>query len=116
MRQSGFLAAAALFALENNIPRLADDHQNAQKIAQIVSQTDGLELDVAKVETNIVVFGVSPEICTAAEFCEAAQAAGVWMFPFSHQDVRAVTHLHITAEDAIAAGQIIAQVTRDLKK
>ncbi|MDA7879012.1 aminotransferase class I/II-fold pyridoxal phosphate-dependent enzyme [bacterium] len=66
MRQSGFLAAAALFSLENNIPRLAEDHQNAQKIAQIVSQTDGLQLDVAKVETNIIVFGVSPEIGTAS--------------------------------------------------
>ena len=96
--------------------RLADDHQNAQMIAQIVSQTDGLQLDVAKVETNIIVFGVSPKIGTAAEFCEAAKAAGVWMFPFSHQDVRAVTHLHISPEDAITAGEIIAQVAHNLQK
>lgn len=116
MRQSGFLAAAALFALENNIPRLADDHQNAKKIAQLISETEGLQLDVAKVETNIIVFGISPEIGTAAEFCEVAKANGVWMFPFSHQDVRAVTHLHISPEDAIAAGEIIAQVARKLKK
>ena len=67
-------------------------------------------------ETNIIVFGISPELGTAAEFCEAAKAAGVWMFPFSHQDVRAVTHLHITSEDAIAAGETIAQVARNLKK
>ncbi len=115
MRQSGFLAAAAQFALENNIERLADDHANAKHIGQSVVETEGLYLDLSRVETNIVVFRVDSEVATAAEFCVAAEAAGVWMFPFSHEDVRAVTHLHISEADAKRAGEIIAQVTADLK-
>jgi threonine aldolase len=47
---------------------------------------------------------------TSTEFCAAAKEAGVWMFPFSHEDVRAVTHLHISQSDAVNAGQIIADV------
>lgn len=115
MRQSGFLAAAALYALENNIPRLADDHANAKRIGESIVQTEGLSLDLNRVETNIVVFRVDPAIATAAEFCEAAHQAGVWMFPFSHEDVRAVTHLHISEQDAAAAGETISSVTAQLK-
>lgn len=110
MRQSGILAAGALFALEHNIERLAEDHRNAKVIAGTIAQSPNLELDVADVETNIIVFRVAPEICTAAEFCERAHQAGVWMFPFSHEHVRAVTHLHISEQQAQRAGEIIAEV------
>ena len=116
MRQSGFLAAAALYALENNVDRLADDHANAKHIGQAAVETDGLHLDLSRVETNIVIFRVEAEVATAAEFCEAAKAAGVWMFPFSHEDVRAVTHLHISESDAKQAGQIIAKVAAESKE
>lgn len=115
MRQSGFIGAAALYALENNIPRLAIDHANAKRIAQVVAQTDGLGLDVDRVETNILIFRVDSQLGTSADFCAAAKAAGVWMFPFSHEDVRAVTHLHISESDADQAGDIIAKVAGDLK-
>ncbi|MDG1874111.1 MAG: GntG family PLP-dependent aldolase, partial [Mariniblastus sp.] len=114
MRQSGFLAAAAQFALENNIDRLAIDHQNAKTISNTIAQTNGLDLNLDRVETNIVIFRVHPSVATAAEFCAAAEAAGVWMFPFSHEHVRAVTHLHISETDAAKAGEIIAQVTQEL--
>jgi len=116
MRQSGFLAAAALYAIQNNIPRLADDHANAKRIGEAITKTDGLELDLERVETNIVVFRVDPAVGTAAEFCKSAKEAGVWMFPFSHETVRAVTHLHITEADAVDAGKIIANVAQQLKK
>ena len=110
MRQSGIIAAGALYALENNIDRLADDHRNAKLIAQAVSQAEGLQLDLDRVETNILVFKVDPNICNAAEFCQRAHDAGVWMFPFSHEHVRAVTHLHISEQDARRAGEIIASL------
>lgn len=116
MRQSGFLAAAAIYALENNVDRLAEDHANCKAIGKAIIQAEGLELDLNRVETNIVVFKVDPSIATAAEFCEAALKAGVWMFPFSHEHVRAVTHLHIAEADAIRAGEIIAEVASKLSK
>lgn len=110
MRQSGIIAAGAVYALENNIPRLADDHNNAKLIGQAITQSDRLELDISTVETNIVIFKVKPNAGTAAEFCERAHAAGVWLFPFSHEHVRAVTHLHISEADARRAGEMICEI------
>lgn len=114
MRQSGIIAAGALYALEHNVGRLQQDHDNALAFGEVIAQTAGLTLDLNRVETNIVIFRVSPEVATAAEFCQAAHAAGVWMFPFSHEDVRAVTHLHINQSDAMQAAKIIGQVTEQL--
>src|SRR5262249_29641581 len=54
MRQAGVLAAAALYALDHHIDRLAEDHANAQVIAEAVADTPGLRLDPAEVDTNIV--------------------------------------------------------------
>ena len=110
MRQSGFIAAAALYALEHNIERLADDHANAKRIGEAIAKTDGLDLDLDSVETNIVIFKVDSSVATAADFCAAAEMAGVWMFPFSHEHVRAVTHLHVSEADAVEAGQIISNL------
>lgn len=114
MRQSGIIAAGALYALKNNVQRLSDDHQNAKVLGKKICEIDGLDLDIETVETNIVIFKVDPKIGTAAEFCKAALEAGVWMFPFSLEHVRAVTHLHISEQDAIQAGGIIEQVAESL--
>lgn len=109
MRQSGIIAAGAVYALENNIERLVDDHHSAKIIAEHTEQTDGLDIDLDTVHTNIVIFRVDPKLGTAQQFCDAAHANGVWMFPFSNEHVRAVTHLHITQDDAESAGKIITQ-------
>jgi len=114
MRQSGIIAAGALYALTNNIDRLADDHHTAQIIADQIAKTDGLEIDTQNVHTNIVIFKVGSGLGTAADFCAAAKDEGAWMFPFSAEHVRAVTHLHITQEDAQAAGKIISRTAEKL--
>ena len=110
MRQSGFLAAAASFALQHNIERLADDHKRAHRLAEILDQSPGLSVDPKSVETNIVVFEVEPKLGTAANFCQQAHQAGVWMFPFGPQRVRAVTHLHIDDPSIERAGEILANL------
>lgn len=114
MRQSGIIAAGALYALEHNIERLASDHETAKIIAQHASSTDGIEIDLDQVHTNIVIFRVDKSIGSAAEFCETAKANGAWMFPFSHEHVRAVTHLHITHDDAESAGKIIQKTAETM--
>lgn len=114
MRQSGIIAAGALFALENNLERLSDDHSNAKIIAEHVTRCDGAELDPQQVDTNIVIFRIDPAICSAADFCAAAKGQGVWMLPFSAQHVRAVTHLHISLDDAETAGKTIQQIFESL--
>ncbi len=115
MRQSGVISAAALWALEHNIDRLAEDHVNARVIAKTITQIDGLALDLDRVQTNIVIFQVDPTVGTAAEFCRLAKEQGVWLLPFSHQHVRAVTHLHVSASAAAQAGEIIATVAKQLR-
>ena len=110
MRQSGIIAAGALFALRNNVDRLAEDHRHAQIFADIISQSPLLKLDPPHVHTNIVIFQIDCHIGTAEQFCSQAKEAGVWMFPFGPQQVRAVTHLHITESDARCAGTTLCEI------
>lgn len=110
MRQSGIIAAGALYALEHNIPRLKQDHVHAQLIAEAVGRSGLLQLEPAVVDTNIVIFRVDTAGWTASEFCQAAKQRGVWMLPFSRRHVRAVTHLHIREEDALLAGRVISEL------
>ena len=79
MRQAGIIAAGALYALEHNIERLAEDHQHAQIIAEAVRHSPGLRLDPDFIDTNIVIFEVDPELGTAAAFCARLRDEGVWM-------------------------------------
>jgi threonine aldolase len=110
MRQSGIIAAGALYALEHNIPRLQQDHVHARLLADAVRASGVLQLDPEVVDTNIVIFRVDTAGWTAADFCQAAKQRGVWLLPFSRRHVRAVTHLHIREEDALRAGKIVAEL------
>ena len=109
MRQSGIIAAGALYAIENNVDRLAKDHYNAKRFAEVVSQHQKLSIDIESVHTNIAIFHVDPSAGTAAELVDRCHKAGVWMYPFSHDTIRAVTHMHICEEDAVKAAEIICE-------
>ena len=112
MRQSGIISAGAIYALDNNLERLEQDHENAKIIASYISKTTGLRLQPEAVDTNIVIFSLAEEIGTAVDFCLRAKTKGAWMLPFGKQQVRAVTHLHISREDANNAGNIIAELAK----
>jgi threonine aldolase len=102
MRQAGVIAAAALYALDHHVDRLADDHANARRLAEGLAAIDGITIDPATVETNIVAFGLRD----APAFCAALEADGVLMGPLGAERVRAVTHLDVDAdgiERALAA-------------
>jgi threonine aldolase len=109
MRQAGIIAAGALYALEHHVERLAEDHDNAQTIADAVRQCDRLQLEPERVDTNIVIFRVDPQLGTAAEFCQRLEQQGVLVYPFG-KAVRAVTHLGVTREEARAAGELIKDI------
>lgn len=93
MRQAGILAAAGLIALDRNVERLAEDHANARRLADGLTRL-GFEVDPAP-ETNIVLFRAP----AAAAFAEAARAAGVLMNRTGGDQLRAVTHLDVSAGD-----------------
>jgi threonine aldolase len=110
-RQAGILAAAALYALDHHIDRLADDHAHAKVLAEAVKRADGLDLDPPTVETNIVIFRVDPKLGTAAEFCDLLEQRGVLMSPNAKHKVRAVTHLDVSAQGAKRAGECLVEIS-----
>src|SRR5690606_26401548 len=110
MRQAGIIAAGALYALENNIPRLAEDHANAQLLAEAIRESEGLTLTPDTIDTNIVIFRVDPARGTAQEFIGRLQQAGVSMLAVSPTQIRAVTHLDVSEKQVRAAGEILRQV------
>jgi threonine aldolase len=107
-RQAGILAAAGLYALDHNIDRLADDHAAARAFAEAVAEAVPCAVTLADVETNIVVVETGQK--TAAEVVVAARAAGVSLSAVGARQVRAVTHLDVTHDDCVRAGQVLADV------
>jgi threonine aldolase len=98
-RQAGSVAAACLYALDNNVERLAEDHANARRLAEGLAEMPGVEIDPAAVETNIVIFGVPDPrrlIAALAGEVELSTADG-------GRRVRAVTHMDVDQADIEAA-------------
>ncbi len=94
MRQAGYLAAAGIYALENNVKRLEVDHQHAKSIASVLSTKDFIG-EILPVETNIVIFEVNGKF-TAASFAEYLKEKNILCIPISATQVRMVTHLDVT--------------------
>ena len=101
MRQAGVLAAACHYALDHNVERLAQDHENAKRLARGLARCRGVALDVDAVETNIVIFRVTEEALAAA-LVDRMRAEKVLILPVSRTSFRAVTHLDVSS-DAIDA-------------
>ena len=103
MRQSGIIAAGGLYAVRNNIERLADDHRRAQQLAAALADVAPNRVDLASCETNIVLF----EVRDASRFLEDASALGVLLGTISPTIVRAVTHLDIDDEQIEKASSVL---------
>ncbi len=112
MRQAGVLAAAALYALDHHIDRLADDHRNAQVIAQAIADVPGLRLDPPDVHTNLVWFEVEPELGPAKDVLAKLKARGVLVGGGDGRVLRACTHLDVSAADAERAAEVIRKTLR----
>jgi threonine aldolase len=95
MRQAGILAAGGLVALEQNVERLAEDHDNARRLAEGIARLEGPGVDLARVETNIVVFSVERTERTAQDVVDAWRQEGVLALAIDETRVRAVTHYDV---------------------
>ena len=93
MRQAGIVAAAGLYALDHHVERLAEDHERARTLAEGLAAIEGVSIDPALVETNIVLF----DVADAPALLERLAADGVEMSRFGETRVRAVTHLDVDA-------------------
>ncbi len=94
MRQSGILAAAAIYALDHHVDRLADDHANARRLAEGLARIDGITIDLTEVETNIVYFDVDARTA-AGDLCASLDAQGIRMLATGPGRIRAVTNLMV---------------------
>lgn len=99
MRQVGVLAAAARVALETGVTRLAEDHANARRLAQGLSELHPDGVDVASLETNMVYLDLRPFGKQAPELRDALRAEGVLTLGFPGQAMRLVTHRDVSASD-----------------
>jgi threonine aldolase len=109
MRQIGVLAAAGRYALDNNLPRLADDHANARTLAELVADAAPGVTDPGAVETNIVTLDLTDHRMSAAALGAACLEEQVLVSVFGPRRVRLVTHLDVDAAGARRAGELIAR-------
>lgn len=109
MRQAGYIAAAGIYALKNNVSRLSDDHRNAQQIA-LTLEHDRLIEKVNYGGTNIVIFTVKKDL-TANDYLQKLRNNGILALKTGDRSIRLVTHLHVGAEETAKACEIIRSVT-----
>ena len=94
MRQAGFLAAAAIYALDNNVERLAEDHKRAKQIGSVLESCSYVQ-KVEPIETNIVIFYVNKEI-DQMDFIAKMESKGILLISMGQGKLRIVTHLDFT--------------------
>ncbi|MGD9033435.1 MAG: low-specificity L-threonine aldolase [Desulfobacteraceae bacterium] len=114
MRQAGIIAAGGIYALENMLERLAEDHAMARRLAEGIDGIKGLETQVERVRTNIVFFHVVDERLTVAQFVERAAAKGVRFLPVQGRQLRMVTHYGLNMEDIDWAVQVLKEMMETL--
>lgn len=99
MRQAGIIAAAGIVAITEMVERLADDHTNAQALAQGLAQIEGIAINPAEVETNLVFFTLTRDDISPAQLSTALAERGVLLMPSGGRRLRAVVNYHFSASD-----------------
>jgi threonine aldolase len=110
MRQAGILAAAALYALDHHVDRMADDHAHARLLAEAFESTDGFAMESGPVETNLVWVSVDRSLGTAAEAAAYLQSRGILVSVLGPQVLRACTHLDVSREQVENAADVVRQI------
>ena len=111
MRQVGVLAAAGIIALEKMVDRLAEDHANARRLAEGVARLPGIRIDLAKVQTNIVIFFVGRP-GAAEELAAGCASRKVKVHAIGPAAIRCVTHKDVDGEDIDRALDAFREITR----
>jgi len=107
MRQIGILAAAGLYAIENNFKRLSEDHKHAKELAEHLAGTDSIDVDLSLVQTNILMF--KPLAKSVEEVVAKSKEKGLLISGMG-KGIRIVTHLDISDSDIKKAKKILSQI------
>lgn len=108
MRQAGIIAAAALYAVKNNIPHLKEDHKKAKQLADGLVQIPAIKIDPTSVETNILMF--TPLTKSIDEFLLLTRENGLLLGTGKVGEIRAVTHMNVSFEEIGEVIKIIEKV------
>ena len=108
MRQVGILAAAGLYALQNNIERLKEDHEKAKYLAERINANPNLEIDMNAVQTNILLF--SPKTISVEDGIKQCKTKGLLVSVGKVDLIRAITHLDVSFDEVKKSADIIDEV------
>lgn len=108
-RQVGIVASAGLFALKNNIPRLAEDHANAKLLAELLNKR-GVKVEDTPNMTNMVFFQMEDSYPSDGDFLKRCEEKGLLLNMINPRRVRLVTHLDVNSEDVERAAAVIHEV------
>ncbi len=108
MRQIGIIAAAGLYALQNNIERLAEDHKKARMLGETIAEISSLEIDLSSVQTNILIF--KPLNLSVEDAIEKCKNEGLLLSEGKVGMLRAITHLDASFEEIEKAKQILKKI------
>ncbi|HTK82059.1 MAG TPA: low-specificity L-threonine aldolase [Bacteroidota bacterium] len=110
MRQAGILAAAALYALDHHIGRLAEDHAKARYLFDELKAVQRLRIDPSEVQTNMVFIDIAQTGKSQAEVMDLLKLNGILVTPERHSSIRAVTHLDVSMEHVHEAARVIKRL------
>jgi len=106
MRQAGYLAAACLYALENNVGRLVIDHDHARQLADVLAELSWVKKVWSPV-TNILLFEVEDTVATVAQVLDYLKENHILAVQFGPQQIRMVTHLDVTPQMVVRIGEVL---------
>jgi threonine aldolase len=110
MRQVGVLAAAGLIALEKMPQRLGEDHENAALLARLLKRVEALDVDPARVRTNVVIVGLARTGLTSSQVAGMLRTEGILVGTVDDRTIRLLTHLDVTRTRIEQAADIFRQV------
>lgn len=115
MRQVGLLAAAAEFAFDNHLGRLAEDHLHAKLLADAIAEIDPRLVDLETVQTNIVGIDLSPLSLTASELAASLRAQGILTGALGSKYLRLVTHGDLSRDEIDRAAKTIQSALKNAR-
>ncbi len=110
MRQAGIIASAGIYALDRHLKHLVKDHKNARDLAVNLNQIDGISINLDMLHTNILIINVKDSKHTAVEICSKLKQQNVAMVALNDDEIRAVTHLDVNADQCEQAAQIFKHI------
>ncbi|MFQ5655912.1 MAG: low-specificity L-threonine aldolase [Candidatus Methylomirabilales bacterium] len=110
MRQAGVIAAAGIVAIETMVDRLKEDHDNARLLAEDLALIEGIEVDLKRVQTNIVIFSVKHPAINASGLAQRLRDERILVNQISADAIRCLTHKDVSRDDVLLALDTIRKI------